>query len=191
MHGGMQVYYGNPTCCAWSADGACLAAGGEDDLVTVFSLAKQRVVAWCEGHTSWVTAVRFDPWCVPSMLTSRVYWKQLSVNGIGAGFARGAASWCQAPCGYCTYCIASWIALSRAKQQKSEASLEKSTSSTDMEEDGAAAASPVEEGAPSDRTYRVASLGQDCHICMWDVRIPEQHALQPTTRSVRPPPVQP
>jgi len=40
-----------------------VAAGGEDDLVTVFSLAEQRVVAWCEGHTSWVTAVRFDPWC--------------------------------------------------------------------------------------------------------------------------------
>ena len=64
----MQVYYGNPTCCAWSADGACVAAGGEDDLVTVFSAAEQRVVAWCEGHTSWVTAVRFDPWCVHSIL---------------------------------------------------------------------------------------------------------------------------
>lgn len=61
---GAQVYYGNPTCCAWSADGACVAAGGEDDLVTVFSVAEQCVVAWCEGHTSWVTAVRFDPWCV-------------------------------------------------------------------------------------------------------------------------------
>ena len=65
---GAQVYYGNPTCCAWSADGACVAAGGEDDLVTVFSVAEQRVVAWCEGHTSWVTAVRFDPWCVLSAL---------------------------------------------------------------------------------------------------------------------------
>ena len=41
-----------------------MAAGGEDDLVTIFSLAEQRVVAWCEGHTSWVTTVRFDPWCV-------------------------------------------------------------------------------------------------------------------------------
>ena len=59
-----QVYYGNPTCCAWSADGACVAAGGEDDLVTVYSVMEQRVVAWCEGHTSWVTAVCFDPWYV-------------------------------------------------------------------------------------------------------------------------------
>lgn len=66
---GMQVYYGNPTCCAWNADGACVAAGGEDDLVTVFSAAEQRVVAWCEGHTSWVTAVRFDPWCAHFALT--------------------------------------------------------------------------------------------------------------------------
>ena len=60
----MQVYYGNPTCIAWSADGACVSAGGEDDLVTVFSVAEQRVVAWCEGHTSWVTAIRFDAWYV-------------------------------------------------------------------------------------------------------------------------------
>ena len=59
-----QMYYGNPTCCAWSADGACVAAGGEDDLVTVYSVLEQRVVAWCEGHTSWVTTVCFDPWYV-------------------------------------------------------------------------------------------------------------------------------
>ena len=58
----MQVYYGNPTCCTWSDDGACVAAGGEDDLVAVFSMAEQRVVAWCEGQNSWITAVRFDQW---------------------------------------------------------------------------------------------------------------------------------
>lgn len=30
--------------------------------MTVYSVMEQRVVAWCEGHTSWVTAVGFDPW---------------------------------------------------------------------------------------------------------------------------------
>lgn len=58
-----------------------MAAGGEDDLVTVFSLAEQRVVAWCEGHTSWVTAVRFDPWCasIPRSdvaVPSKIYWRR-------------------------------------------------------------------------------------------------------------------
>jgi hypothetical protein len=32
--------------------------------VTVYSVMEQRVVAWCEGHTSWVTTVCFDPWYV-------------------------------------------------------------------------------------------------------------------------------
>ena len=81
-----------------------------------------------------------------------------------------------------TFCIVSWTALSRADQLKAENAMEMSTSSTDMEEDSASAASAMEEAAPSDRTYRVAALGQDCHICMWDVRISEQPALQPTSR---------
>jgi hypothetical protein len=31
--------------------------------VAIFSLEELRVVAWGEGHTSWVSAVAFDPWC--------------------------------------------------------------------------------------------------------------------------------
>ena len=57
-----QTYYGNALCCAWSPDGRWLAAGGEDDLVSLFSMEQQRMVAWGEGHTSWVSALSFDPW---------------------------------------------------------------------------------------------------------------------------------
>jgi WD40 repeat protein len=59
---GVQTYYGNPLCCCWSEDGHYIAAGGEDDLVAVFGLEEQRVLAWAEGHSSWVSAVAFDPW---------------------------------------------------------------------------------------------------------------------------------
>ena len=61
----VQTYYGNPLCCTWSPDGQYVAAGGEDDLVAVFGMEEQRVVAWGEGHGSWVSAVSFDPWCAP------------------------------------------------------------------------------------------------------------------------------
>lgn len=67
----LQTYYGNPLCCCWSKDGLYIAAGGEDDLVAVFSMEEQRVVAWAEGHTSWVSAVTFDAECAsrhPSLL---------------------------------------------------------------------------------------------------------------------------
>jgi WD40 repeat protein len=58
---GFKGYYGGLLCCAWSGDGALVAAGGEDDLITVFNLEKQCIVAVCEGHSSWVTSIAFDP----------------------------------------------------------------------------------------------------------------------------------
>ena len=59
----MQSHYGGLLCCAWSPDGRHLAAGGEDDLVALYSVADREPVAWGEAHGSWVSAVAFDPWC--------------------------------------------------------------------------------------------------------------------------------
>jgi WD repeat-containing protein 20 len=61
----LQSYYGGLLCCGWSPDGNYVAAGGEDDLVSVFGLQERCVVAWAEGHSSWVTGIAFDPWCAP------------------------------------------------------------------------------------------------------------------------------
>lgn len=55
-----RSYFGGLLCVAWSGDGRLLAAGGEDDLVTVWSLEQRRVVARAQGHRSWVSAVAFD-----------------------------------------------------------------------------------------------------------------------------------
>ncbi|KAF6256805.1 WD40-repeat-containing domain protein [Scenedesmus sp. NREL 46B-D3] len=60
--GGYQSYYGAALCVCWSPDAALLASGGEDDLVTVYSVADRQVVAFGEGHASWVGRVAFDPW---------------------------------------------------------------------------------------------------------------------------------
>jgi WD40 repeat protein len=38
----------------FSADGKYLLSGGEDDLVQVWSMDDRKMVAWGEGHTSWV-----------------------------------------------------------------------------------------------------------------------------------------
>jgi WD40 repeat protein len=71
-------YFGALTCVAWSPDGrfilvggvSCVRdwtqrllrvqTGGQDDLLTIFSPWEQRVVARCQGHTSFVSAVAFD-----------------------------------------------------------------------------------------------------------------------------------
>lgn len=53
-------YFGALTCVAWSPDGRFILTGGQDDLLTIFSPWEQRVVARCQGHSSFVSAVAFD-----------------------------------------------------------------------------------------------------------------------------------
>ncbi|RDB21003.1 putative catabolite repression protein creC [Hypsizygus marmoreus] len=53
-------YFGALTCVAWSQDGRFILTGGQDDLLTIFSPWEQRVVARCQGHTSFVSALAFD-----------------------------------------------------------------------------------------------------------------------------------
>ncbi|KAM3586568.1 hypothetical protein VKS41_001637 [Umbelopsis sp. WA50703] len=55
-----QTYYGGLICVAWSPDGRYILTGGQDDLVTIWAFREQRIVARCQGHTSWVTSVAFD-----------------------------------------------------------------------------------------------------------------------------------
>ena len=55
-------YYGGFGCVCWSPDGKYVLTGGQDDLVSIWSLTERRIVARCPGHYSWVTCVAFDPW---------------------------------------------------------------------------------------------------------------------------------
>lgn len=56
-----RSYFGGFLCVCWSPDGKYIVVGGEDDLVTVWSLNQRRVVARGQGHRSWVSVVAFDP----------------------------------------------------------------------------------------------------------------------------------
>ncbi|CAH1164439.1 unnamed protein product [Phaedon cochleariae] len=58
--GHARSYFGGLLCVAWSRDGKLVAVGGEDDLVTVYSMEQKRVVARAQGHRSWVSSVAFD-----------------------------------------------------------------------------------------------------------------------------------
>ncbi|GLJ32766.1 hypothetical protein SUGI_0659830 [Cryptomeria japonica] len=62
---GGKSYYGALLCCAWSPDGKYVLTGGEDDLVQVWSMEDRAVVAWGEGHNSWVSGVAFDSYWTP------------------------------------------------------------------------------------------------------------------------------
>ncbi|KAL4605398.1 hypothetical protein ACB092_09G025500 [Castanea dentata] len=69
---GGKSYYGALLCCAWSMDGKYILTGGEDDLVQVWSMEDRKVVAWGEGHNSWVSGVFFDS-----------YWSSPNSEGTG------------------------------------------------------------------------------------------------------------
>ncbi|EPE10384.1 catabolite repression protein crec [Ophiostoma piceae UAMH 11346] len=56
------AYYGGLTCVCWSPDGKYIVTGGQDDLLSIWSVAESTLVARCQGHHSWVTSVAFDPW---------------------------------------------------------------------------------------------------------------------------------
>ncbi|XAR60456.1 hypothetical protein NMG60_11033853 [Bertholletia excelsa] len=62
---GGKSYYGALLCCTWSGDGKYILTGGEDDLVQVWSMEDRKIVAWGEGHNSWVSGVAFDPYWSP------------------------------------------------------------------------------------------------------------------------------
>ncbi|TFK42389.1 catabolite repression protein creC [Crucibulum laeve] len=53
-------YFGALTCVAWSPDGRFVLTGGQDDLLTIFSPWEGRVIARCQGHSSFVSSVAFD-----------------------------------------------------------------------------------------------------------------------------------
>ncbi|KNC85326.1 hypothetical protein SARC_02473 [Sphaeroforma arctica JP610] len=58
----LQSYFGALLCVSWSPDGKYIVTGGEDDLVSIWSVENKGLVARGEGHSSWVVAVAFDPW---------------------------------------------------------------------------------------------------------------------------------
>ena len=58
--GRARSYFGGFLCVCWSPDGKYVVCGGEDDLVSVFSVEEKRVVVRGKGHKSWVSVVAFD-----------------------------------------------------------------------------------------------------------------------------------
>lgn len=55
----MKSYFGGLSCLSWSPDSKYIVTGGEDDLVTVYSVFEKRIVCRGQGHKSWVSQVGF------------------------------------------------------------------------------------------------------------------------------------
>ncbi len=62
----MRSYFGGLTCVDWSPDGKYVVVGGQDDLITIWSFTAQAVICRGQGHKSWTSVVRFDPFVYPA-----------------------------------------------------------------------------------------------------------------------------
>lgn len=57
-----RSFFGALLTVTWSPDSRYVLTGGQDDLVSIWSVADHSLVARCVGHESWVRDVKFDPW---------------------------------------------------------------------------------------------------------------------------------
>uniref|UniRef100_A0A914WJG6 WD repeat-containing protein 20 n=1 Tax=Plectus sambesii TaxID=2011161 RepID=A0A914WJG6_9BILA len=144
--GFMRSYFGGLLCLAWSPDTKYIVTGGEDDLITVYSVQEKRIVCRGQGHKSWISQVAFDPFTtwladgmpatsgVPIDLGSEEDLRPSSFNSSSGVFKSVA--------------FRNNSSLLRSRSQKD------SISSVSL---GGCV------------TYRIGSVGHDTQLCLWDL----------------------
>uniref|UniRef100_A0A5S6R5F3 WD_REPEATS_REGION domain-containing protein n=1 Tax=Trichuris muris TaxID=70415 RepID=A0A5S6R5F3_TRIMR len=140
LQGLMRSYFGGLLCVAWSPDAKYIATGGEDDLVSIYSVQDKRTVCRGQGHRSWVSKVAFDPY------TSLVYCSGSIMHLDSDEDLRCATN--NTIVGKC-------------------GSLHDSTNSrmlNRLERDSASSVSSL-----CSVTYRFGSVGHDTLLCLWDL----------------------
>lgn len=148
IYGRMRSYFGGLLCVCWSPDGKYIVTGGEDDLVTVWSFEHRKVVARGEGHKSYVNAVAFDPHMTTLPNSDMSKSAELEQVEEERSLVQTEAE-SSAPTG--------------DLDSESRSTLEAGGSSTRRHF--------LEKAVTIDNytAYRLGSIGQDTHICLWDL----------------------
>ena len=137
----MRSYFGGLLCVCWSPDGKYVVAGGEDDLVTVWSFHERRVVCRGQGHKSWVNMVAFDPWC-SSIGESE---GNMDFTGSDEDFSNHTAN------------------------RTNHNALDKSVRTSTRSNTSSTSKTSSDSKNPLLTSYRFGSVGQDTQMCLWDL----------------------
>ena len=164
--GRMRSYFGGLLCVCWSPDSKFVVTGGEDDLVTVWSLGEKRVVARGQGHKSWVSVVTFDPFTTSYSEHFDLSGSEEDINIAQQSCATNVNS---TPVDTTTSNAVSTSVNSRS------ASTSRSTSGSLNRLNARSTHSH------NITSYRFGSVGQDTHICLWDLT--DDVLKQPVGRS--------
>ncbi len=157
----------------WSPDGKYVAFGGEDDLVTIFSVGAKRVVARGQGHRSWVTRIAFD-----------------QVNNCTHAIEKAPNSTCQFPLPQYNMSygdVPDGLDFSGSDEEGSSnpGTLGSSNSRYHHSNNNSRAKSAVTSSDQiCDQTvtcYRLGSVGEDTQLCLWDLTAELLSKAKPTT----------
>lgn len=157
----MRSYFGGLLCLSWSPDGKYIVTGGEDDLITVWSVYQKRVIARGQGHKSWVSVVAFDPF------TTSIADHCDVVNGDHNASDDDVAS----PSSPSASIPSNGSDRGKGTFSAFSASNRNSTSCQ----------SPSGRETPAVTSYRIGSVGQDTNLCLWELS--DDVLKQPVGRS--------
>ncbi|GMS80474.1 hypothetical protein PENTCL1PPCAC_2649 [Pristionchus entomophagus] len=153
----MKSYFGGLLCLSWSPDGALIATGGEDDLLTVYSFSERRVVCRGLGHKSWISQVSFDAYsCV------------LEEGSAGVGTNGGMGGEGKEEDGPSVRARRGLSSASTSVSRLSSASGtlgQPGTNTPNGSIHNTSANGPHAIGV----SYRLGSVGHDTQLCLWDV----------------------
>lgn len=148
-----RSYFGGFLCVCWSPDGKYVVVGGEDDLVTIYSMQEKRVVARGQGHRSWVSIVAFDPFT-----TCYTNWDGPDFsddeNPINDGYHRYTNHHHQ------------------QQQHSQQQHQHHNRDDVQKEERRKPPQNNVRDSLAPDKlatSYRLGSVGQDTQLCLWDI----------------------
>ncbi|VDN08084.1 unnamed protein product [Thelazia callipaeda] len=203
----MKSYFGGLLCLAWSPDARYIVTGGEDDLITVYSVLEKRVVCRGQGHRSWISKVAFDPYAscatetvgqsnIPVDLGSDedLHPSSLNSNGINLGVQaanrivvnnvqfNGSSSFIES---HSPSVLVPLTSLTSKKNfvNNSMFCIRDGMQITRIRKDS----HPVISGSCSPCsslgvTYRIGSVGHDTQLCLWDLT---ENVLKHTVPSQR------
>lgn len=147
-----RSYFGGFLCVCWSPDAKYIVVGGEDDLVTVWSLHERRVVARGQGHRSWVSVVAFDPFTSyshcdsPDFSDDEIAATSNDISYNGKLTSNNSAH--------------SDIHCKNVGAENSSANIRRITRNSCR-----SSLAPSKLGT----SYRLGSVGQDTQLCLWDI----------------------
>ncbi len=53
-------FFGGLLCSCWTPDGKYIITGGQDDLLSIYSFSNKKLIAYCQGHHSFIRDVKID-----------------------------------------------------------------------------------------------------------------------------------